>query len=252
MRRSREVDQLAPRGPVSRDSADCCLLRQVFVAHSWPKRRLDDWLNHAERARHRSEKRVQMRLFGGVRRRASLYIPHGNLSRVPVRAGNSRKPSEPGENVLVCGAFVRRGTRHCQHSARLRRWSRSRPGEAAYAGIRPGARLRGLQVGRRPRLAGPLASLQQERKAGRCHRQFAARSIASSRRRRASTDREINREGGDTLPPSSRLPGRGGPGTASSIEALAARLPGGNDLESRSGVERMLVVAIGVHREDRC
>jgi hypothetical protein len=24
-----------------------CLWRQAFVAHSWPKRRLDDWLNHA-------------------------------------------------------------------------------------------------------------------------------------------------------------------------------------------------------------
>jgi hypothetical protein len=29
----------------------CCPQRQDFVAHSWPKRRLDDWLNHAERAR---------------------------------------------------------------------------------------------------------------------------------------------------------------------------------------------------------
>jgi membrane-associated phospholipid phosphatase len=33
---------------VSHDSADCCLLRQVFVAHSWPKRRLDDWLIYDE------------------------------------------------------------------------------------------------------------------------------------------------------------------------------------------------------------
>ena len=27
--------------------AQRCLRRQAFVAHSWPKRRLDDWLNHA-------------------------------------------------------------------------------------------------------------------------------------------------------------------------------------------------------------
>ena len=33
-----------------------CLWRRDFVAHSWPKRRLDDWLNHAEQSRRRVSK----------------------------------------------------------------------------------------------------------------------------------------------------------------------------------------------------
>jgi len=28
--------------------AECCLPRHNLAAHSWPKRRLNDWLNHAE------------------------------------------------------------------------------------------------------------------------------------------------------------------------------------------------------------
>jgi hypothetical protein len=54
-----------------RPSACRCPRRQDFVAHSWAKRRLDDWLNRAERAPCRGEQRLQMRLFRAVRRRAS-------------------------------------------------------------------------------------------------------------------------------------------------------------------------------------
>jgi hypothetical protein len=46
-------------------------LKTDSVAHSWPKRRSDDWLNHAERRHPRDEKRLQMTAFGGVRSRAS-------------------------------------------------------------------------------------------------------------------------------------------------------------------------------------
>jgi hypothetical protein len=41
------------------------------MAHSWPKRRLDDWLNNAETMSLRSEKHLQMSLFRGVCRGAS-------------------------------------------------------------------------------------------------------------------------------------------------------------------------------------
>ena len=45
---------------------------KIPLAHSWPKRRLDDWLNHAERPSPQDEKCLQMGPLRGVRRRASL------------------------------------------------------------------------------------------------------------------------------------------------------------------------------------
>jgi hypothetical protein len=48
-----------------------CPRRQDFVAHSWPKRRSDDWLNHAERTRGQSQKHLQTTAFSDVRRRAA-------------------------------------------------------------------------------------------------------------------------------------------------------------------------------------
>src|SRR6266542_1498231 len=47
-----------------------CLERQVSVAHSWPKRRFDVWLNHAEPAWRPSKKYLQMMMLRGVRRQA--------------------------------------------------------------------------------------------------------------------------------------------------------------------------------------
>ena len=45
--------------------------RQHLVAHSWPKRRLDDWLNHAVPRRLPSHKALQMIPFAGTRRQTS-------------------------------------------------------------------------------------------------------------------------------------------------------------------------------------
>src|SRR5919106_4786073 len=42
--------------------------RQHFVAHSWPKRRLEEWLNHAAPGDWAGKQVLQMRLFRGVRR----------------------------------------------------------------------------------------------------------------------------------------------------------------------------------------
>jgi hypothetical protein len=56
------------------------------VAHSWPKRRLDDWLNQAEASRPPRGKRLQMSLFGGVRRRPSYCL---NRPVTPEVAGSS-------------------------------------------------------------------------------------------------------------------------------------------------------------------
>jgi hypothetical protein len=74
-----------------------CLLRQVLVAHSWPKRRLDDWLNHAERSGLRDEKCLQMPPFGVDRRRASLFLTRpvtpevaGSSPVAPVKAPVNR------------------------------------------------------------------------------------------------------------------------------------------------------------------
>jgi hypothetical protein len=52
----------------------CCLPRQVSVAHSWPKRRLDDPLNHAVRRTPEGGKYLQMRPFRGVRRQSSVSL----------------------------------------------------------------------------------------------------------------------------------------------------------------------------------
>jgi hypothetical protein len=51
-----------------------CPSRQDFVAHSWPKRRFDDWLNHAESMRRQVEKCLQMRPYRGNRRRPSSCL----------------------------------------------------------------------------------------------------------------------------------------------------------------------------------
>jgi hypothetical protein len=60
------------RGPRCRPNlSGRFLCRQDFVAHSWPKRRSDDWLNHAEPVRRRVEKYLQIGPFRGVRRRTS-------------------------------------------------------------------------------------------------------------------------------------------------------------------------------------
>jgi hypothetical protein len=57
---------------ICRAASARCPSRQDLVAHSWPKRRSDDWLNHADRSQPPNEKRLQMRTFGAVRRRASF------------------------------------------------------------------------------------------------------------------------------------------------------------------------------------
>src|SRR5687767_13627352 len=46
----RASTEKAVRGDMLSASTGCCLHRQVSVAHSWPKRRLDNPLNHAEQA----------------------------------------------------------------------------------------------------------------------------------------------------------------------------------------------------------
>jgi hypothetical protein len=48
------------------------LPRQHFVAHSWPKRGIDDRLNHAEWRAPQHKNALQMRLFRPARRWASL------------------------------------------------------------------------------------------------------------------------------------------------------------------------------------
>ncbi len=63
----------ASRGVGSSRCIRCCLLRRVSVVRSWPKRRSDDWLNHAERWRPAGKQHLQMRLFRDVHRRASPY-----------------------------------------------------------------------------------------------------------------------------------------------------------------------------------
>jgi hypothetical protein len=45
--------------------------RQHLVAHSWPKRRLDDWLNHAVPSWLSSHKTLQMSPLAGTRRQTS-------------------------------------------------------------------------------------------------------------------------------------------------------------------------------------
>jgi hypothetical protein len=62
-RGSRSGDAPRPHAVVNRGKG--------LVAHSWPKRRSDDWLNHAKQGLRRSEKCLQTRPFRGVRRGAS-------------------------------------------------------------------------------------------------------------------------------------------------------------------------------------
>src|SRR6266545_8188445 len=61
-------------------------MRQHLVAHSWPKRRLEDWLNHAALGWLSSQKTLQMRLFRGVRCLAS-WCPTRSVT--PEVAGSS-------------------------------------------------------------------------------------------------------------------------------------------------------------------
>ena len=65
------------------------------MAHSWPKRRSDVWLNHAEPRQPRGEKYLQMRPVRDVRRRASLCLARPVTPEV---AGSS--PVAPVERVL--------------------------------------------------------------------------------------------------------------------------------------------------------
>jgi hypothetical protein len=67
-------------------STGCCLHRQVSVAHSWPKRRLDNPLNHAERRRPAGGKLLQMTACRAVHRRA-CWSPTGPVT--PEVAGSS-------------------------------------------------------------------------------------------------------------------------------------------------------------------
>jgi hypothetical protein len=63
---------------------------KIFVAHSWPKRRSDDWLNQAKGGHREGERCLQMRRYAGfvlARRRAGL-----GLSR---RRSRVRVPSLP-------------------------------------------------------------------------------------------------------------------------------------------------------------
>jgi hypothetical protein len=86
------------RGPRCRPNlSGRFLCRQDFVAHSWPKRRSDDWLNHAEPVRRRVEKYLQIGPFRGVRRRTSS---RPTRPVTPEVAGSS-----PVAPVHDCSAF---------------------------------------------------------------------------------------------------------------------------------------------------
>jgi hypothetical protein len=95
-----------------------CPRRRDFVARSWPKRRLDDWLNHAEARRRERERCLQMRPFRDVRRRASHPFGELGAPRLPehrlhlrlrqgrvVRDGEERgeplrqRPDDEGDHV---------------------------------------------------------------------------------------------------------------------------------------------------------
>ena len=73
----------------------------IPVAHSWPKRRFDDWLNHTEWRSLRGGKGLQMSAFREVRRRAAS-CPTRPVT--PEVAGSS--PVAPVENTLF--SFRRR------------------------------------------------------------------------------------------------------------------------------------------------
>jgi hypothetical protein len=78
----------------------CCLPRQVSVAHSWPKRRLDDPLNHAVRRTPEGGKYLQMRPFRGVRRQSSVSLTRPVTPEV---AGSS--PVAPASKALLKLSF---------------------------------------------------------------------------------------------------------------------------------------------------
>jgi hypothetical protein len=66
---------------------------KIFVAHSWPKRRSDDWLNQAKGGHREGERCLQMRRYAGfvlARRRAGLGLSR-RRSRVRVPPLPSRK-----------------------------------------------------------------------------------------------------------------------------------------------------------------
>src|SRR5918992_4183481 len=76
-------------------------MKTRFVAHSWPKRRFEDWLNHAKRSQRQAKKCLQMTTFGDVRRRASL-CPTRPVT--PEVAGSS--PVAPAKDSLQIGVFL--------------------------------------------------------------------------------------------------------------------------------------------------
>jgi hypothetical protein len=89
-----------PRAPARR-----CPRRQDSVAHSWPKRRLGDWLNHAERERPRGEKCLQMTPFGDDRPHVSLCLTRPVTPEVAGAdwAAPTRKavPASPARPLLI-------------------------------------------------------------------------------------------------------------------------------------------------------
>jgi len=59
---------------ISRDPGRVSVCKdKIFVAHSWLKRRFEDWLNCAERSPPRDKRRLQMNSFRDVRRVSSSY-----------------------------------------------------------------------------------------------------------------------------------------------------------------------------------
>jgi len=91
------VEAHVVRGP-ARPAQAVTLPRETrfFVAHSWPKRRLDDWVNHAEQGGVEGEKHLQMSVFGDERRRV-LWHPIRPVT--PEVAGSS--PVAPVKNLQI-------------------------------------------------------------------------------------------------------------------------------------------------------
>jgi hypothetical protein len=70
----KEATPLPQHRHVSRHPPRRCRRRQDLAAHSWPKRRLEDWFNHAESMSRRGKKCLQMIPYGGNRRRPSSCL----------------------------------------------------------------------------------------------------------------------------------------------------------------------------------
>jgi hypothetical protein len=91
----------------------------VFLENiSWPKRRLDDWLNHAKWRRPRDENYLQMSPFRGVRRWVSSCP---NRPVTPEVAGSESRRSRSGPAASL--SCVRRGWRprtSLRHDSRVR------------------------------------------------------------------------------------------------------------------------------------